>query len=63
MDKIGKIMVMVKDLYGSNSIGASWRTLFAESFQNMDFVLIVDDPDVYHRQARKPNGEEYYGLL
>ena len=29
----------------------------------MDFVRTVDDPEIYTRRSRKPNGEDYYELL
>ena len=54
---------MVRDLYGLNSSGAAWRSMFEETFRDMDFVPTVVDPDVYCRQASNPNGEYYYELL
>ena len=56
-------MAMVRVLYGLHSSGEAWREMFAETLRNMDFVLTVSDPDVYRRQARKPNGEYYHELL
>ena len=56
--KIGKIMVMVRYLYGLKSSGAARRKLSAEKWRNMDSVPMVADTDVYQRQARKPNGED-----
>ena len=37
--------------------------VFAETLRNTDFVPTVADTDVYSIQVRKPNGEDYYGLL
>ena len=54
---------MERDSYGLKSHGTSWITIFAEIFCNIYFVLIVADPDSYHRWARNPNFEEYYELL
>ena len=34
-----------------------------DTFCDMYFVPNVADPYVYRRQARKPNGEDYYELL
>ena len=31
--KIGKVMVMVRDLYGLKSSGASWRTIFFKDIE------------------------------
>ena len=57
-EKTGKVMVMVRDLYGLKSSGVSWRTMFAETFRNVDFVPMVPDPDVCRRWVRKSNGED-----
>ena len=57
-EKTGKVMVMVRYLYGLNSGGVAWRKIFAEILHDMYFVPMVADSDVYHRWSRKPNGEE-----
>ena len=62
-EKMGKVMVMVRALYGLKSSGAAWKTMFAETLREMYFVPTVADPDVYRRRAKKPNGEEYCKLL
>ena len=49
---------MVRDLYGLNSSGEAWRTMFTEKWRDMDFVPLVADPGVYRRQARNNNGED-----
>ena len=36
-DKTGKLMVMVRDLYGLKSSGEYWRIIFAEILRNMYF--------------------------
>ena len=63
LEKTGKVMVMVRDLYWLKSSGAVWRTMFEETLRNTNFVPTVADPDVYRIQARKTNGEDYYELL
>ena len=62
-EKTSQVMVMVRSLYGLNNSGASWRKMFTETLRDMDFVPKVDDPDIYHRRARNPDGEDYYDLL
>ena len=37
--------------------------MFAETLRDKGFVPMVADPEVYIRQARKYNGEDYYELL
>ena len=56
-------MVMFRDFYGLNIIGAAWRKMFAETLRDKDFVLTVADTDIYHGQSRRPNGEDYCKLL
>ena len=56
-------MVMVRGLYGLKRSVAAWRTLFIETFRNMDFVPTVADTDIYRRKARKSNYEDCYELL
>ena len=62
-ERKGRVMVVVRALYGLKSSGASWRAMFAETLSEMGFVPTQADPDVYRRRARKPSGEEYYELL
>ena len=59
----GNVVVVIRDLYGLNSSGASWRKMFAETLIHMEFVPTVADPNVYHIQAMTPNGEDYYELM
>ena len=56
-EKTGKMVVMVRDLYGSKSRRKYWGTMFAETLHDIYFMQAVSDPEVYHRRARKPNGE------
>ena len=56
-------MVMVRHLYGLNSSGSSWRTIFAEILQGMYFGTTLDNTNIYRRRARKSNGSDYYELL
>ena len=37
--------------------------MFVETLCYVDFVPTLADPDVYRRQMRKPNGEDYYEIL
>ncbi len=62
-DKCGKVMVIVRALYGLKSSGAAWRTMLAQTVREMEFVPTVADPDVYRRRMKKPTGEDYYKLL
>ena len=54
---------MFWDSYGLKSSGIAWVTIFAETLRDMDFVPTVNDPYLYCRQVRKPNGENHFELL
>ena len=58
--KIGKVTVMVRASYGLKNSGEYWGEMCIEILHDMDFVLMVADPEVYHRQERKSNGKYYY---
>ena len=56
----GKIMIIVRALYGLRSSGAAFRALLAETLLNMGYKPSLADPDVYMRPAVKSNGFKYY---
>ena len=56
-------MIIVRALYGLNTSGAAWRVAFAEKLTEMDYKSTKADPDVWIRQAVKPNGFHYYEIL
>ena len=62
-DDQGKVMVIVRALYGLKSAGASFRAFLAEHFVEMGYRSTLADPDVWIRPAVKPNGEDYYEML
>jgi len=50
-------------LYGLKTSGAAWRATFAEKLTEMGYKSTKADPDVWIRQAVKPNGFHYYEIL
>jgi len=56
----GKIMIVKMALYGLKSSGAAFRSLLAEVLMELGYSPSQADPDVWMRQAVKPNGFEYY---
>jgi hypothetical protein len=56
----GKIMIVVRALYGLKSAGATFRAFLGEHLYNMGFRSSPADPDVWLRPAHKPGGEKYY---
>ena len=56
----GKIMLVVRALYGLKSSGAAFRALLAEALYDLNYKPSPADPDVWLRPAVKPDGFEYY---
>ena len=60
----GKVMKLVRALYGLKSSGASWRQMFKEYIVNrMGFVPSSLDGDMYYRRNQDEQGVCYYELL
>ena len=59
-DEQGKIMLVVRALYGLKSSGAAFRSFLAERLYQMEYVPSQADHDVWMRPAVKPDGFEYY---
>ena len=45
--RYGKVMVVVRALYGLKSSGASWRAMFAETLYGIGILTTQADPDVF----------------
>ena len=59
----GSIMIVKKALYGLKGSGAAFRAHFAEKLHDIGFIPTCADPDVWRRQAVKPDGFEYYEYI
>ena len=60
----GKVMKLVRALYGLKSSGASWRQMFKEYIvSRMGFVPSSLDGDMYYRRSKDEQGACYYELL
>ena len=60
----GKVMKLVRALYGLKSSGASWRKMFKDYIvSKMGFVPSSLDGDMYYRRNADVNGVHYYELL
>ena len=62
-DKEGKIMIIVRALYGLKSSGAAFRALLADKIWEIGFRPSRADEDVWIRPAVKPNGTKYYEFI
>jgi hypothetical protein len=59
----GKVLIVVRALYGLKSAGASWRATLAQALRDLGFVSTTADPDVWIRAAVCDDGFEYYEML
>ncbi len=59
----GKIMLVVRALYGLKSSGAAFRALLAETLHELGYKPTKADPDVWIRPATKANGFKYYEYI
>jgi Reverse transcriptase (RNA-dependent DNA polymerase) len=59
----GRLMIIVRALYGLKSSGAAYRAHFAITLTELGFKSCKVDPDVWYRAATKVNGFEYYEYL
>ena len=57
---MGKIFIIKMAPYGLNSSGAAYRSLLAETLDELNYVPYKADLDVYMRPVVKPNSFEYY---
>ena len=56
----GTVYLVTRALYGLKSAGAAWRSFFAQVLIDLRFRPTRGDPDVYIREATRPNGQRYY---
>ena len=59
----GKVLVVVKALYGLKSAGSAWREALAEALLQISFKSTRADPDVWIRASVRLDGGKYYGML
>jgi Reverse transcriptase (RNA-dependent DNA polymerase) len=55
----GKTMLIVKSLYGLQSLAERWRAHFASTLQSMGFVSLRADQDVWIRKRDDNSGYDY----
>lgn len=59
----GRIMIIVRALYGLKSSGAAFRSLLANRLHEIGYIPTKGDPDVWIRPAVKSDGFEYYEMV
>ena len=56
----GKVVKIVRALYGLKSSGARWREHLSGTLRTMGYVSCTADPDVWMKSAVKADGTKYY---
>ena len=59
----GKVLIVVRALYGLKSAGAAWRSELASALRQLKFESTKADPDVWIRTAARDDGFQYYEML
>jgi hypothetical protein len=59
----GKIIVLIKALYGLKSLGVAWHSYFASMLRDLGFMSCYADPDVWMRAAIKTINDLYYEYI
>ena len=59
----GKLLKVVRALYGLKSAGAAFRSYLAEHLRSMEYRPSYADPDVWMRPAVRSDGSEYYEYI
>ena len=59
----GKLMIILRALYGLKSRGAVFRALLAETLYDIRYTLSKADRDIWIWPAVKPYGFEYYKMI
>jgi hypothetical protein len=59
----GKVLIIVRALYGLKSAGFSWRSELAQALRDLKFESTKADPDVWIRAAAREDGHEYYEMV
>ena len=59
----GKVMLVVRVLYGLKSSGAAWRQMLAHTLRDLGYVTSKSDTDVWLKSKTKPDCNEYYAYV
>ncbi len=59
----GRVVVIVKALYGLKSSGAAWRAHLAQVLHDLGYKSSLADPNVWYRAEVKLDGFHYYAYI
>ena len=60
LENVGKVALIHRALYGGKAAGQDFRNHLRSCMRHLDFSPCLADPDVWLRQAKKSNGQDYY---
>jgi hypothetical protein len=60
LENVGKKALITRALYGGKAAGKDFRNHLRSCMRHLDFTSCLADPDVWMRQALKPDGSEYW---
>ena len=58
----GKVLIIVRALYGIKYARSSWRAELAQVLKDLDFVSTLSDSDIWIREAVREDGFKYYEM-
>ena len=59
----GKVLVVVRALYGIKSLGSSWSAALAQVLKVLDFVSTLANTDIWIREEVREDDFKYYEML
>jgi hypothetical protein len=61
--EVGSFMLIVRDLYGLKSSGASWASMLNDTLKSLGYSPLEADRNVWLRSGIKPDGFCYYQMI
>ena len=59
----GKVVLIVRRIYGLKSSGAAWRQMLAHILRDLGYASSKSDPYIWLKAKTKPDGTEYYAYV
>ena len=60
LENVGKIALIKRALFGGEVDGRDFWHHLRSCMDMIGFELFLEDPDIWRREATKPDGQEYY---
>ena len=59
----GRVMIVVRALYGLKSSAKAWRQFFVRTLTKLGYCSCLADPDVFMKPEVDTNGREYWSPI